>query len=154
MILFTGGAIPACIAGGILACLAAGLRGGGWYSSMPCRFPGPHPRGKFRGIWSRPTAKGEVEGDLARGCLLWGGGCLFQGVCSRGECVGPSPPVTATAAGGMHPTAMHSCFVFLSSDVLSNSLFKLCNNFTGHTLLSSTMPELDLIAMEKEILKW
>ena len=22
--------------------------------------PGPHPRGKFRGIWSRPTPKGEV----------------------------------------------------------------------------------------------
>ena len=62
--------------------------------------------------------------------------------------------MTATAAGGMHPTGMHSCFVFLSSDVLSNSLFELCNNFTGHTLLSSTMPELDLIAMEKEILKW
>ena len=24
----------------------------------------------------------------------------------------------------------------------------------GHTLLSSTIPELDLFAMEKEILKW
>ena len=52
---------------------------------MPCRFPGPHPRGKFtgsgpgpqprvklRGIWSRQTAKGEVEGDLARGVCSGG----------------------------------------------------------------------------------
>ena len=69
---------------------------GGWYPSMPCRFPGPHSRGKFkgiwlgggspgphtkgklggspgphtrgklRGIWSRPTAKGEVQGDLVQ----------------------------------------------------------------------------------------
>ena len=64
--------------------------------------PGPHPRGKLAGIWSRPTPKGklrgiwsrpipkgEVEGDLARGC--------------------GDPPVTATAAGGTHPTGMHSC---------------------------------------------
>ena len=28
--------------------------------------PGPQPRGKWRGIWSRPTAKGEVEGDLVQ----------------------------------------------------------------------------------------
>ena len=40
--------------------------GGRWYPSMPCMFPGPHPRGKFRGIWSRPTAKGEVEGIWSR----------------------------------------------------------------------------------------
>ena len=59
-------AIPACIAGGVPACLAAGLGGGEWYPSMPCRFPGPHPRGKFRVIRSRPTAKGEVEGDLVQ----------------------------------------------------------------------------------------
>ena len=25
--------------------------------------PGPHPRGKLRGIRSRPTTKGEIEGD-------------------------------------------------------------------------------------------
>ena len=75
-----GDGIPACIAGGISACLAAGLEGGG-YPSMPCRFPGkfrgiwpgggggpgPHPRGKLRGIW------------LEQGCLLWGGGCLLRG---------------------------------------------------------------------------
>ena len=63
---------------------------------MPCRFPGPppwgkvrgiwpggspgpHPKGKLRGIWpggiSRPTPKGEVEGDLMGGLQdhTWGG---------------------------------------------------------------------------------
>ena len=61
------------------------VRGGGWYPSMPCKFPGPlprgklrgnwpggspgpQPRGKLRGIWSRPAPKGEVERNLARGC--------------------------------------------------------------------------------------
>ena len=69
---------------------------GGWYPSMPCRFPGPHPRGKLREITqgvSRPTP---------------------GGVCSRGvPAVGRGvwrPPVTATAGGGTHPTGMHSCF--------------------------------------------
>ena len=55
---------------------------------------GPHPRGKLRGIWSRPTPKGEVEGDLVRGC-------------------GDHPPVMATAAGGMHPTGLHSCLKYI-----------------------------------------
>ena len=41
--------------------------------------PDPQPRGKLRRIWSRHTTKGEIEGLL-----------------------------TATAAGGMHPTGMHS----------------------------------------------
>ena len=43
-----GSGIPACIADGIPACLA-GLQGG-WYPSMPCRSPGPHPGGKLRGL--------------------------------------------------------------------------------------------------------
>ena len=67
-----GGAIPVCIVGVIPACLAAGLGGGGWYPSMPCRFRGPNPRGKLRGIWLgggfQAHTQGEVEGDLA-----WGG---------------------------------------------------------------------------------
>ena len=64
------------------------------------------------------------------GCLLWGvpapggtnswgvsaprgmsapGGCLLLGgACSRGV-PGGDPPGTATAAGGTHPTGMHSC---------------------------------------------
>ena len=49
--------------------------------------PGPHPRGKFRGIRSRPTSKGEIQGDQDK-----------------------PPPSMTTAAGGTHPTGMHSCF--------------------------------------------
>ena len=41
--------------------------------------PGPHPRGKFRGIRTRP------------------------------------PPRTTTAAGGTHPTGMHSCYLAIFS---------------------------------------
>ena len=36
------------------------------------------------------------------------GVCSQGGVCSRGVS-GGDPPGTATAAGGMHPTGMHSC---------------------------------------------
>ena len=59
-----GRVIPACISGGIPACLAAGLRGGGGIPACLAGFqahsqggslggsgPGPHPRGKMRGIW-------------------------------------------------------------------------------------------------------
>ena len=45
-------------------------------------------------------------GSAPRGCLLWG--CLLQGGLLPGGC-GDSPPVTATAVGGTHPTGMHSC---------------------------------------------
>ena len=105
------GAIPACIAGGIPVCLAAGLPGGQGFSRPTPKGeveggsgPGPHPRGKLRGIWSRPTAKGEVEGDLVWGVPAWG-----RYACSRG-CLVETPP-TATAAGGTHPTGMHSCLI-------------------------------------------
>ena len=46
--------------------------GGGWYPSMPCRSPCPHPRGELRGLsWgvSRPT-----PGGLSPGPYPGGGG--------------------------------------------------------------------------------
>ena len=50
------------------------------------------------------------------GCLVLGGGLLrgsaLGGVCSQGVPGGDPPPLTATAAGGTHPTGMHSCFTF------------------------------------------
>ena len=49
-----GDGIPACIAGGIPACLAAGLQGGGSQHALQV---------------SRPTSRGEVEGDVTRGGL-------------------------------------------------------------------------------------
>ena len=78
------------VRGAIPACIAAGLRVG-WYPSMPCRFPFPHPRGKLRGIW--PGGCLLQEGACSRGvcssrCLLW-----EEGVCSRGVCgVLETPP--------------------------------------------------------------
>ena len=71
---------------------------------MPCRFPGPHPRGKFRGIWpggvSRPIPKVEVEGDLVQvhtqGGSLGGSGqgglqAYTQGGSWGGSGPGPHP---------------------------------------------------------------
>ena len=67
---------------------------------MPCRFPGPHPRGKFRGI-----CQGGLQAHTQGGSLGGSGPGpqpKGQGGCSRG--VVETPPVTATAAGGTHPT--------------------------------------------------
>ena len=84
-----GGGFPAGIAGSIPACLAAGLHGW-WYPSMPCRFPGPHPRGKLRGIWpGPPPCDGYCSGRYAS---YWNAyllpptnevceGYVFTGVC-------------------------------------------------------------------------
>ena len=53
----------------IPACLAAGIQGGRGVQAHTQRGnwegsdPGPHPRGKLRGIRSRLTPKGEIEGD-------------------------------------------------------------------------------------------
>ena len=59
------------------------------------------------------------KGACSRGgCLLRGvpalGGCLLPGggACSGGP--GGDHPPTATAAGGTHPTGMHSCIVLRS----------------------------------------
>ena len=46
--------------------------------------------------------------------FIWGGvpglgGCLVRGVPGPGGVPGVDLPRTATAAGGMHPTGMHSC---------------------------------------------
>ena len=64
-----------------------------WYPSMPCsRSPGPHQRGKWRGIWSRPTTKGKLRGIWSRP-TPWGG--ALRGIWSRptpkGEVEGDLP---------------------------------------------------------------
>ena len=74
----------------------------------------PTPKGEVEGDLarrvSRPTPKEEVEGDLAGGDLQAhtqgvpaAEGCLQRG----GGCV--ETPMLATGVGGMHPTGMHSC---------------------------------------------
>ena len=57
-----------------------------------CQLPGGGlvRRGWSGGAWSR--------GGLVRGGA-WSGGCLVE-----------TPHPTATAAGGTHPTGMHSCY--------------------------------------------
>ena len=51
----------------------------------------------LEGAWSR-------EGSGPGGRVPGHGGCLVLG-----EVPGGNPPWTATAAGGTHPTGMHSC---------------------------------------------
>ena len=71
-------------------------QGGNWGGSDP----GPHPRGNLRGIRSRPTPKGEFRGIRSRPTSKW----EIQGDLDQ-------TPLMTTAAGGIHPTGMHSCFV-------------------------------------------
>ena len=108
---------------------------------MHCRSPGPHTGRKLRGLaWgvSRPTMRGKLRG-LAGGLkahtqggklksLAWGVSRPTSGV-SPGPHLGGSqahtqggitayteadpPPQMATAAGGTHPTGMHSCYCYI-----------------------------------------
>ena len=60
-----------------------------------------HGRGCVHGgehAWQGACVVGGVAGGHA-----WQGECAWQGACVAGE--------TATAAGGKHPTRMHSCYV-------------------------------------------
>ena len=105
---------------------------------MPCRFPGPHPRGKLRGIWpgggspgTHPRGKlggsgwGGSPGPHRGGFLLWGVPAL-GGACSRRVpapggasfrgCLCGDPSMTATAVGGTHPTGMHSYYYLFLQD--------------------------------------
>ena len=68
---------------------------GGWVSTQGV--PGP----------GGCLVRGEEGGDCSqRGDLVWGP--ARGGAWSRGRCL-VEPSWTATAAGGMHPTGMHSC---------------------------------------------
>ena len=65
------------------------------------------------GVWRLVPGGASSWGGVSGpgGSLLGGsapGGCLLQGVCSGGV-PGGDPRGTATAAGGMHSTGMHSC---------------------------------------------
>ena len=90
-----GGVIPAIIAGGISACLAAGLLGGG----IPACFVGGIPAciAGLQGGVSRPTQGGGVSPGPHPG-----------GLCIP-ACTEADPPWTATTMGGTHSTGMHSC---------------------------------------------
>ena len=108
----------------IPACLAAGLWEGGVCiqqvsSGEGCL--GPHPRGKLRGIRSRPTPKGEIEGDQIQAHTQRGNwGESDPGPHPRGKLRGirsrPTPKGEIEGdqiqAAGTHPTAF-LFFIFL-----------------------------------------
>ena len=104
-----GSGIPACLAGFQAHTQGGSLGVSGWGGlqantqggSWGGSGPGPQPRGKLRGVCSR-------------------GGCLLGGVCET--------PPTATAAGGTHPTGMHSCKIcFYTSNL--NTMIKVDTNY-------------------------
>ena len=67
-----GVGIPACLAG-----FQAHTQGGSLGGSVQGACPGPHPRGKFRGICLggvQAHTQGGSLGGSAGGCLLWGEG--------------------------------------------------------------------------------
>ena len=88
-----GGGIPACLAG-LQAHNQGGSSGGSGQGGLQAHTQGGSWGGSSLGGFSRPTP---------------GGPAPRAGVCSRG--CGDPPPVTVTAAGGTHPTGMHSCLL-------------------------------------------
>ena len=75
---------------------------------------------------------------LLGGCLVWGVPGLGGGHLLLGDLV-ETPPGTATAAGGMHPTGMHSCSVpksnFKSTKVRIGTIF-VCTSCAHKYFLS------------------
>ena len=78
----------------------------------------------MRGVWSRPTAKGEVEGDLARGCLLQGG-CLLGGVPALGV-PAPGGGVPALGGGGWRPRHPHQQMADVADGTHSTGMYSYC----------------------------
>ena len=112
-ILFTGG--DACSGScllrrglvlGVGCLLLEGVWSGGACSWGVSR---PTPKGEVEGIRSRPISKGAIDGDQVQ--------AHRQGGNSGAS--GPGPLSKATAAGGMHPTGMHS---FLQNEMISPNL--------------------------------
>ena len=65
------------------------------------------------------------------------GGVWSRGVCSGGEGAWWRPPRTATAAGGTHPTGMHSC---LSNIVEDQHYHPSTHDLRGHFQSEDTGP--------------
>ena len=75
----------------------------------------------FTIVTARKRSCGKVM-FLQVSVILFTGGSGLGGICSQGAACsrgvpGEDPP-TATAAGGTHPTGMHSCFVPVKLDPL------------------------------------
>ena len=100
--------------------------------------PGPHPREKLRGLaWegtpgphpgvSRPTPGERVSRPRPRECIP---------ACTDAD----TPQQPATAAGGVHPTGMHSCCCGISMCSIFMPLIKE-QSPCPRVLLSQTKPE-------------
>ena len=81
-----------------------------------------------------PAARGVPA--FRGGCLVWGEGVCSGGVPAPGEggLLGGlmETPRTATAAGGTHPTGMHSClFIRTKSHYLPSLKYPYNCNFNG-----------------------
>ena len=102
VILFTGGWYPS------MHCR--------WYPSMPCSW-GWYPSMHCRWYPSMPCSRG-VPGP---GGLVWGKGVPGSGGSTPGGgglgCLVETPPRTATAVGGTHPTEMHSSSRIFSQNI-------------------------------------
>ena len=63
------------------------------------------------GVWWGMRGRGHVGVCMAGG-MHWGAGCMHGGMHGRGCVVGGACVAgkMAIAAGGMHPTGMHSCY--------------------------------------------
>ena len=79
---------------------------------------------------SRPTPRGEIEGDQVQAHNQGGNsGGSDPGPHPRGKFRGirtrhPPPPKRTTAAGGTHPTGMHSCLYLYFGNIASFSVNK------------------------------
>ena len=110
-----GGSIPACLAGGIQACLAVLWS---MYPSMPCRFPGPHSRAAW-GVWPGGSPGPHMGGVSRPTPGVWrvsrstpgGSPGPHSGRVYPSMHWGRPPPtqLLATAEGSTHLTGMHSC---------------------------------------------
>ena len=73
-------------------------------------------------FWGVHTWQGTC---MAKGKHAWQRGCAWQGACvAEGECMAGGGACvageTAIAAGGTHPTGMHSCYIYCVFSGLCN----------------------------------
>ena len=86
--------------------------GWGWYPSMPCMSPGPHPGGRLSGLAgrvSRPTPRGRLRGLAGGGMGLqahtWG----VSRPTPRGEVEGSGWEVSRPTSGGSPGPHLGEC---------------------------------------------
>ena len=143
----SGGCIPACLAG-----FQTHTQGGAWgiwpggspdlhlggLQATPRGSPGPHPGGSPGPHLGR--SPGPHLGGVSRPTP---GGCLqahTRGVYASMHWGRPPPRLMASAAGGVHPTGMHSClniYLSISHINISFTLFMIPRKIPRNLLCES-----------------